>query len=63
MTVFLVYTVISPKFSDKCVGANRVDPDQTAPLGLHLVLFCLHLSEEFIVKFLCSYMRVSITNV
>ena len=36
MTVFLVYTVISPKFSDKsCVGANRVDPDQTAPLGLH----------------------------
>ena len=35
VTVFLVYTVISPKFSDKCVGANRVDPDQTAPLGLH----------------------------
>ena len=25
MAVFLVYTVISPKFSGKCVGANRLD--------------------------------------
>ena len=33
-----------PKFSDRQVWANSIDPDQTAPdQGLHCLPFCLHL--------------------
>ena len=31
-----------PKFSDRQVLANSADIDQTAPLGLHCLLFHLH---------------------
>ena len=35
-----------PKFSDKQAYPNSADPDQTAPQGLHCLLFHLHLFYE-----------------
>ena len=49
----------APKFSDRKVWANSVDPDQTAALkqsdlGLHCLMFCLRLLDPL----LCSEMII-----
>ena len=43
MRIFVVFH-IDPKFLDRHVSANSVDPDETAPdLGLHSLPFGWHL--------------------
>ena len=50
-----------PKFSDSQVEANSIDPDQTAPQGLHCLPLCLHrlgilfYEKSIFVKFLNNY--------
>ena len=51
-----------PKFSDRQVWANSVDPDQTQ--DLHFLSFCLHLLDQLICnktmvfQFYCNYRNV-----
>ena len=59
--IFLQYHN-DPKFLDRQVWANSVDPDQTeqSDQGLHCLPLCLHLLDTlfYMVKPSCSNLRV-----
>ena len=59
--MFILYAYRNvPKFSDREVLANNVDPDQTSPQGLHCLPFRQHLWTNYsVVKQYCSNFRVT----